>query len=596
VRAVEVENTLLAVDMISGGFRLRVFAEIPPGLEDIQTLVGSRVRVRGTAAVSFNGRLRQMTAIRMFAPLVEDFVVEEAELSDPFREPIVPLNSIAQYRKDSAPGKRVHVRGTVTLQRPGEDFFLQDATGGLRVRTRQTGTLAAGDKVDAGGFPDFENFLAALQDATFRKTSEKLVPVPPRPVTTEELQDGLHHASLISVQGKLIDRVRTTWRQARAGDGNYLQTVLVLQRSNLLFSAEVEASSSNETAALAKLTPGSAAEVTGVCMTEISQDGKLRSLQILLPSERNIRVLSRPSWWTPRRLVMGLAILLTVLLFALVWTVIISRKNSALRAMIGEREQAKIELELANNRLEERVQERTEQLKLEISARQESELQFKAVLSERTRVAQELHDTLEQTLTGIALQMDTAARFAPSDGARAEHHLELARNLLTQSQEEVRCSVWNLRSRSPEQLDLAGLLLKISERLTDGTNIEVQVNAAGRVRPLPEIIEDNLLRVAQEALTNVIKHAAATRATITLDYGPQNIRLHIQDNGTGFVPDNHAGPRDGHFGLLGITERTNRLRGEFSVGSQPGKGTSVQVTIPTDPPPVSASLQSQFGA
>ena len=293
---------------------------------------------------------------------------------------------------------------------------------------------------------------------------------------------------------------------------------------------------------------------------------------------------------------MGLAILLTVLLFALVWTVIISRKNSALRAMIGEREQAKIELELANNRLEERVQERTEQLKLEISARQESELQFKAVLSERTRVAQELHDTLEQTLTGIALQMDTAARFAPSDGARAEHHLELARNLLTQSQEEVRCSVWNLRSRSPEQLDLAGLLLQISERLTDGTNIEVQVHAAGRVRPLPEIIEDNLLRVAQEALTNVIKHAAATRATITLDYGPQNIRLHIQDNGTGFVPDNHAGPRDGHFGLLGITERTNRLRGEFSVGSQPGKGTSVQVTIPTDPPPVSASLQSQFGA
>src|SRR5207249_11040479 len=145
------------------------------------------------------------------------------------------------------------------------------------------------------------------------------------------------------------------------------------------------------------------------------------------------------------------------------------------------------------------------------------------VLSELNRVAQEHHQTLEQPLTGIALQIDTAARFAPSDGGRAKHHLELARDLLTQRQEEVRCSVWNLRSRSPEQLDLAGLLLKISERLTDGTNIEVQVHAAGRVRPLPEIIEDNLLRVAQEALTNVIKHATATRATITLDYGPQNI-------------------------------------------------------------------------
>src|SRR5262249_6731925 len=122
-----------------------------------------------------------------------------------------------------------------------------------------------------------------------------------------------------------------------------------------------------------------------------------------------------------------------------------------------------------------------------------------------------------------------------------------------------------------------------------------RVNALGRVRPLPEIIEENLLRVAQEALTNVIKHAAATRATITLDYGLQSIRLHIQDNGAGFVPDNHAGPRDGHFGLLGITERTNRLRGDFSVGSQPGKGTSLQVTIPTAPLPVSASIRNQFG-
>jgi signal transduction histidine kinase len=129
---------------------------------------------------------------------------------------------------------------------------------------------------------------------------------------------------------------------------------------------------------------------------------------------------------------------------------------------------------------------------------------------------------------------------------------------------------------------LAGLLLKISQQLTDGTSIEVKVNAEGQLRPLPEIIEENLLRVAQEALTNVIKHSAATQATITLDYGPQSVRLLIQDNGAGFVLGNHPGPREGHFGLLGISERTNRLRGQVALESEPGKGTTVQVTIPID--------------
>ena len=274
----------------------------------------------------------------------------------------------------------------------------------------------------------------------------------------------------------------------------------------------------------------------------------------------------------------------------------VSRRNAALKISIREKEQAQIELQHANDHLEERVKERSEQLKLQITARQEAELQFNAVLSERTRLVQELHDTLEQTLAGVALQMDTAAKFAPSDAGRANHHLELARNLVTQSQTEVRCSVWDLRSRSPEQIDLAGLLLKISQQLTEDTRIQVQVKAVGRVRPLSEVIEENLLRIAQEALTNIIKHSRATRATITLDYGPHNVVLSIGDNGVGFVTDQQAGPRAGHFGLLGITERTTRLRGQVSLTSAPGKGTTVQAMIPLDPPADPGLVESQFGA
>lgn len=590
VRAVQVENALLSLDLMSGGFRLRIFAPIPPGLDDLQTLVGDKVRVRGTAAVSFNAQLRQMTMMKIFAPLLEDFIVEESESSDPFSEPVVSLRSIGQYQMDRIPGRRVHVRGVVTIQRPGEDLFLKDDTSGLQIKSRQRDALAAGDTIEAVGFPDFEHFRPVLQDAIFRKTGAAPVAVTPKAVATRELQDGLHHADFVTLQGRLLDRVMT-WREERSGAGMQLRTTLMLQGSNQLFSAECE-TSPEAAQTLARVPVGSIVAVSGVCVSEIAPDGKLTSLQILLPTEQSLRVLQRPGWWTPQRLLGGLAILFAVLVVAIAWTVVISRKNAALQTTVHEKEQAQIELQHANNRLEERVKEGLEQLKLQITARQESELQFRAVLNERMRLAQELHDTLEQTLTGIALQMDTAAKFAGSEKERADHHLELARNLVTQSQTEVRCSVWDLRSRSREQMDLSNLLLKISRQLTDDTGIRVEVAAKGRVRPLPEVIEENLLRIAQEALTNIIKHSRATQANLVLDYGPRHVRIQIQDNGSGFVVDHHAGPSEGHFGLLGITERTKRLHGQLAIRSTPGGGTTIEVTIPIEAPAGAAPASS----
>ncbi len=111
----------------------------------------------------------------------------------------------------------------------------------------------------------------------------------------------------------------------------------------------------------------------------------------------------------------------------------------------------------------------------------------------------------------------------------------------------------------------------------------MQVAAKGRVRPLPEIVEDNLLRIGQEALTNIIKHSEATLAKIDLDYGPQAIVLRIEDNGKGFNPEEHLGPHEGHFGLLGVSERTKRLGGQVSLTSAPGEGTIVCVEIPLEP-------------
>jgi signal transduction histidine kinase len=579
VRAAQITNqSNFDLAIASGGYRFHAFTRLPPGI-DPQHLIGAKVRLRGSSGAFFNQAQRRLTALKLFMPppLPEDFVVEESESIDPFTEPLLALNNIAQYRKDKRPGQRVHVKGRITYQRPGQELFLQDESGGLRVVTSQIDDVSVGDEIEVAGFADIENFLPVLQDAVFRKTSEARMAPTPKAVRMQDVQDGLCHADLITLQGKLLDRFVRQDRQPATGRIR-VRTVLMMQSEGFTFTAETEIPQA--TADLAVLPVGGIIEVSGVCFMESGEDGKARSFQILMPSGNGVRVLARPSWLTSQRLLTGLGILLAVSIVAVGWTVMVSKKNAVLKDLVHEKEKARIELRQAHDQLEERVRERSAQLKLQITARKELELQSKATLAERTRLAQELHDTLEQSLTGVALQLDTTTRLFEKEADSAKHHLELARTLVAESQMEVHRSVWNLRCRALEQFDLPGALLMSSQQITGGSSLRVEMRAHGRVRPLPETVEENLLRIAQEALTNVIKHSGATLTEIDLDYGPKNIVLEIKDNGKGFAFDDCAGPREGHFGLLGISERVKRLHGEVVLSSAPDAGTRIRVQIP----------------
>jgi signal transduction histidine kinase len=539
--------------------------------------MGARVRVSGTAAASFNATLRQLITVKIFAPMPEDFIIEKPGTDDPFAELLTPLGSFAQYRKDSAPGALVHVRGTVVHQRPGRDVFLLENGRGLHAQTRETRVLKPGTIVEAAGFREFENFLPVMQDAVFREVGVSTNATKPKRVALSAVQAGLHHADFITLRGKLLERTSINVRRPNG----YAQKVgLTLQASNMVFTAEVEKLADNNKTA--DLPMGSLLEVSGVALTEMGEDGKVSGLQILVPASDFIAIIEKPSWLTAQRLLVGLAILLVVSAIGLIWTITLSKKNSTLKVLVREKEEAQEELQQAHDLLEERIKERTAQLKFQITARKESELQFKAVLTERTRLAQELHDTLEQSLTGIALQLETSSKLFQKNPESANQHLELALNLMGQSQVEVRRSIWDLRCRALEQFDLAGALKHSARQIMEASNVHIDVVATGRVRPLPERIEDNLLRMAQEALTNVIKHAVATQAIVELDFGAQNIRLLIADNGRGFNPDACGSPQEGHFGLLGISERTKRLGGKFSIKSSHGAGTSIRIEIPLE--------------
>lgn len=599
VRSAFTNINRLGVELVTAAYRYDAYSPIP-GNVDPKTLVGARVRVRGTAAVAFNRDLRHFQMIVIYAPFVSDFIVEEPAATNSFEEPLTPLNGIAQYRHDSSPSRRIHVKGIVTYQRPGEDLFLRDNTGGLQVMSPQTNRFAVGDTIEAVGFPGVENFLPVLEDAVLRKTSEPRTSVAPFPAKVGDLQNGKTNASFITLTAKLLDRLGKGFNATGHGFGN-AKTVLVLQTTNLnasspederlVFTAEREGA--DEDSPLMSIPIGSTVEVSGICLLqgaendEKTQSIQFKSLQLLLPSPESVRILRKPNWFTPRHLLITLALSFVVILIGSTWIAMISRKNTALRQLIHERELDRQELQKAHDTLEWRVKERTRQLKVEITARKEADLQAKAILSERTRLAKELHDTIEQTMTGVTLQLNAVAKLLQNNPETAGQHLGLARSMVRASRVDLRRSIWNLRSRELEQFDLPTALLISGNQIAEGANIRIEAETKGTVQPLPETLEENILRIGQEAITNSVKHSGATLLMLELEFCAQDVILTVKDNGNGFSPENCLGPNEGHFGLLGMSERAKRLGGTISITSTPGAGTTVCVKIPKgEAPPV----------
>jgi signal transduction histidine kinase len=579
VRRIGFEARWMIIDLVVGRYRLLVYSKDRP-MGNPQSLVGARVTVRGTAATDYNIRLRHLTSVAVYVPRSEDFSVEETEPADPFTTPVIRLTDVAQYRRGSKPGHRIHVSGTLVHLRPGEDLFLQDRTGGLRILCADTGGLRVGDPVEAVGFLEFEGYLPLLQDAAVRRGEGETAPAPVPSSSTLEVLNGLHNAELITLRGRILDRSARGFSR-KDGQETGLRTTWLVQGEGLGFTMEHEVSAGQPT--MEDVPIGSLVEATGVCFSEAGRDGKLKSLVLLLPSASSVRVLQYPSWFTAVRL---LAILLTtcvLLSIAIFWSITASRRNRQLRVLMKEREEAREELQQAHDTLEEKVRERTDQLKVEITARKTTELQFKAVLAERTRLARDLHDSLEQTLTGISLQLETSSKLFDQSPDNALHHLQLARNWIRQSQVELHRSIWDLRSRELERFDLASAIDQSARHAFEPTQIRCEFSTIGERRPLPEVVEENILRIAQEAVTNVIKHAQADRVWITLEFSPEQLVLRIRDNGRGGISNQPLTAGDNHFGLLGMSERAKRLTGRFLIDSAPGKGTQILVEVPLEP-------------
>lgn len=216
--------------------------------------------------------------------------------------------------------------------------------------------------------------------------------------------------------------------------------------------------------------------------------------------------------------------------------------------------------------------------------------QQSAVLEERNRMAREIHDNLAQGFTGVVVQLEGAENVLTKAPEKARTRINRARQLARESLCEARRSVQALRPQALEASDLARALSRLAERMTEDTPVRASFQVRGTYVSLPPSIENDLLRIGQEALTNVLKHAHATGVRLDLTYDLQEICLSVQDDGQGFGLDSQRHTENseekssgGGFGLTSMRERTERMGGRLTVISQLGQGTTVRVTVPVLP-------------
>jgi signal transduction histidine kinase len=209
------------------------------------------------------------------------------------------------------------------------------------------------------------------------------------------------------------------------------------------------------------------------------------------------------------------------------------------------------------------------------------------VSSERQRLAQEIHDTLAQAFTSIVMKLEAAEESLRSNPSSVQRFLDQARSIARESLAEARRLMWALRPESLERSSLPEALASLVERWSDECGIDASTTVTGTPHPLTPDIEVTLMRVAQEALTNCRKYAQARQVTLTLSYMNNLVALNVQDDGVGFDPDQlHPDSSDqstGGFGIMGMRERVEQLRGTLLVESAFGEGTTLMVAIPVAP-------------
>lgn len=532
IRSAEMIDSATMVGVLDSGasrisFRIPNVKTLKP-----EKLIAAKAWVRGVASpVRSRGTIRQLVEVQVLANGEEDLRWEQRETTSPWKLPPTPLRNAFQYHPGQTRGERLHVRGKVVMVADGV-AWLHDGDAGLAMRGADVAKVHRGDQVEAVGFRDLEDFLPVLSDVVIRPDNGPETDLRPKQVQEPRPGEGLHHGDFVAVTGLLLDRI-----DAPIGSADP-RLVLALQSDHGVFTAELDARNSGR---LAQLEIGSLLLVTGISSMQTDMTGETTGFKMLVPDAASVTVVEAAPFFTTRRLLILLSITLAILLAAALWAYFLAQRNLRLRAEMREKV---------------------------------------AVSAERSRLARDLHDTLEQGLTAIHLQLHGIGPSQEEASGETQERLGAARQLVQQCHSEIRRSIWNLRSDTLEHFDLGDALHRAAQSLFLGSRTRVEFSQQTGETRIPNLIGDNVLRIGQEAITNALKHADASTLRIRLTTTGNLVSLEVGDDGNGFNPSTAADGRTGHFGLVGMRERTERIGGKLSITSQPGEGTTIRIEVP----------------
>ncbi len=501
--------------------------ELPKG----ESYLDSIVRIRGcfTAHWDDNTRLVHPGYAFLSPGTVE---VEEFAPKNPFAIPAKKMADLLRFDPNLNVLRRTKVRGQVVLA-TCDQYFLQDESTGLRVRSKVPVALSPGDTVEAVGFAQIGGPSPVLQEAQLRVLGKAPLPAPAS-VAGAELRNPRRDSTRIQTVATLLGV-----RPEREGK------MLELQAGQNHFVAHLP----HVHAAESPLA-GSIVRLTGVCVSQADQKftSNPDAFDLWLNSEADIEVLQSPPFWNPNRALAIVEVLSAVLGVAAIWIALLRRK----------------------------VEQRTAELEKQIEERQAVE-QRRAMELERARVAQDLHDELGAGLTEVGLLGDLVKN-PVLPGAEKQVYLgqltEIARSLVT----SLDAIVWAINPRYDSVASLASYYTLFAQRFLNLAGIACRPNIPADFAecPLNTKGRHGLFLAFKEALNNVVRHAGATEVHLTIQMQEGDLVILIADNGCGITFTEAPGAE----GLQGMRQRLEQLGGHCEIRTRPGEGTEVEMRLP----------------
>jgi len=522
------------------------FPSTEPEKTSLNYLIGAEIAITGTCSTQIT-KPRPLSGRYILFSGRDTISVLRPPPEDPFdvpllhAEPNIHAAIISGINRRRAVGRVIAVwHGNQLLLRTPEKRI-------VRVNLAERKPPAYGASIEALGNPETDLYRLNLSHAIWRTNSAPVEAEPPaESVAVQQIMNDAEGkpAMQISYHGKAI-RLRGIARSIPSP--GHTDDRLALECDRRIVPVDVSGCPS----ALNGVEIGCELDVAGICLIETENwrpnapFPHVEGFAVIVRTAEDVRIISRPPWWTTGRLLAVIGALLVALVGVFAW-------NRSL------------------NRLAER---RGRELTKETVARMMANLK----VDERTRLAIELHDSLSQNLTGTALEIETTDTLIDDDAEQAHRHLGIAAKTLKSCREELRNCLWDLRNDALGEKTMDAAIRRTLSPIVSGISLAVRFNV-----PRERLSDDTahaLLRIIRELAQNAIRHGHAKTVKIAGSLESEHLLFSVSDDGCGFDPGNHPGVLQGHFGLQGIRERVNRFGGRMSIASDIGHGTKVTISL-----------------